>query len=217
MNMKRYVRALTAFLLVALLPATLMGGCSSENPYAGDIVICLDAGHGGTDSGAALGDRLEKNDNLAMALAVRDVLESAGAAVILTRSDDTFVELSQRSDFANKNNASVFVSFHRNAGGGNGAEVWIDASPDSWEKSLAQRILDGLDTVGVSKNRGVRTGTSADAKKNYTVIKKTRMPACLIELGFIDSDTDNGLLEASFDAYANAIAQAILTETGLSK
>lgn len=214
--MKNYTQRLLAGFLLMLLPATLLAGCS-KNPYSGSIVICLDAGHGGSDSGAVLEERLEKTDNLAVTLAVRDALVAQGATVILTREDDTFVELSDRAAFANKQNASVFVAFHRNAGGGQGAEVWIDSKPDAYEKSLAERILSGLESVGVSKNRGVRTGTSADPKKNYTVISRTKMPACLIELGFIDSEGDNALLDEHLDAYAQAIAQAILTEVGLVK
>ena len=85
------------------------------------ILICLDPGHGGSDPGAVLGDRLEKDDNLKMALAVRDALERHGfenLSVMLTREDDTDLELQQRVDIANSAGATLFISFHRNSGGG---------------------------------------------------------------------------------------------------
>ncbi len=209
----QYLAALAA----AVLPL-LLGGCGGgqvKDPYAGDIIICLDAGHGGDDSGAVLDSRLEKDDNLRMVLAVGAELEARGAKVIYTRGDDTFVELWDRADYANQQEASVFVSFHRNAGGGQGAEVWIDKSPDKWEKSLGQRIQNALVQVGFT-DRGVKKGTAGDKTINYTVVGRTKMPACLIELGFIDNPDDNALLDAYQAELATGIARAILEETGLA-
>lgn len=202
--------------VAAALPLVL-GGCGggeNKNPYEGEILICLDAGHGGDDSGAVLDTRLEKDDNLRMTLAVGAELEAQGANVIYTRGDDTFVELVDRANYANKNGASVFVSFHRNAGGGQGAEVWIDKSPDKWEKSLGQRIQDALVQVGFT-DRGVKKGTASYKNSNYTVVGRTKMPACLIELGFIDNPDDNALLDTYHSELAKGIARAILLETGL--
>ena len=177
------------------------------------IVICLDAGHGGGDAGAVSGERLEKDDNLAMALAVCDALNAFGperVTVLLTREDDSGLELQQRVDIANGANATLFVSFHRNSGGGQGTEVWISAAGKRAETRLASLILEGLTDVGVSRDRGVRRGTAGDPNVSYTVVGRTSMPACLIELGFIDSEADNALLDEHFDAYAAAIADGIL-------
>lgn len=202
---------------VAALPLVL-GGCGGgedKNPYEGDIIFCLDAGHGGNDSGAVLDGRLEKDDNLRMALAVGAKLEASGATVIYTRSDDTFVELRDRAAYANDQGASVFVSFHRNAGGGQGGEVWIDKSPDQWEKSLGARLQKAMVQVGFT-NRGVKKGTAGSKSQNYTVIGRTEMPACLMELGFIDNPDDNAILDTYHEELASAIAQALLKETGLA-
>ncbi len=177
------------------------------------IVICLDAGHGGGDVGAVSGERLEKDDNLAMALAVRDALDAFGSeriSVILTREDDSGLELQQRVDVANDAKATLFVSFHRNSGGGQGTEVWISSEGKPAETRLATLILEELADVGVSRDRGVRRGTAGNASVSYTVVGRTTMPACLIELGFIDSETDNALLDERFDEYAAAIADGIL-------
>ena len=178
------------------------------------IVICLDAGHGGDDPGAVNGDRQEKDDNLAVVLAVRDALDAAGhdnLEVILTREDDTALTLEERVAFANDNDATLFISVHRNSGGGQGVETWISAAGLKPETALATYIQKNLVEVGVAKDRGVKKGTAGNPKTSYYVVGNTLMPACLVELGFIDDDAaDNTLLDEHFTDYAQAIADGIL-------
>jgi N-acetylmuramoyl-L-alanine amidase len=178
------------------------------------IVICLDAGHGGDDPGAVNGDRQEKDDNLAVVLAVRDALDAAGhdnLEVILTREDDTALTLEERVAFANDNDATLFISVHRNSGGGQGVETWISAAGLKPETMLATYIQKNLVDVGVAKDRGVKKGTAGNPKSSYYVVGNTLMPACLVELGFIDDDAaDNTLLDEHFTEYAQAIANGIL-------
>ncbi len=178
------------------------------------IVICLDAGHGGDDPGAVNGDRQEKDDNLAVVLAVRDALDAAGhdnLEVILTREDDTALTLEERVAFANDNDATLFISVHRNSGGGQGVETWISAAGLKPETVLATYIQKNLVEVGVAKDRGVKKGTAGNPKTSYYVVGNTLMPACLVELGFIDDDAaDNTLLDEHFTDYAQAIADGIL-------
>ena len=203
---------LAAGLLVLKLRGALPGGDDAFQ-VPEQIIVCLDAGHGGTDAGAVNGDRLEKDDNLRIALAVRDKLEAAGSerlTVLMTRADDTFLELQQRVDLANENGATLFVSLHRNSGGGKGVEVWTSSLKEKAECRLAQYIMDGLEQAGVQKVRGVKHGTAGNPAVSYTVVGRTEMPACLVELGFIDNDEDNALLDSHWDAYAQAIADGIL-------
>lgn len=203
---------LAAGLLVLRLRGALPGGDDAFQ-VPEQIIVCLDAGHGGTDAGAVNGDRLEKNDNLRMALAVRDKLENAGLerlTVLLTRADDAALELQQRVDLANENGATLFVSLHRNSGGGKGVEVWTSSLKEKAECRLAQYIMDALEQAGVQKVRGVKHGTAGNPAVSYTVVGRTEMPACLVELGFIDNDEDNALLDRHWDAYAQAIADGIL-------
>lgn len=177
------------------------------------IVICLDAGHGGDDPGAVFGERQEKDDNLAVVLAVRDALAREGhdnLEIILTRPDDTGLDLESRTDFANKHKATLFVSVHRNSGGGQGVETWISAENQTHENQLAKLIHKGLMEAGVSKDRGVKKGTASNPYASYYVVGNTKMPACLIELGFIDSETDNVLLDEHLQDYAQAIADGLL-------
>ena len=78
-------------------------------------IIIFDYGHGGTDSGATLGNRYEKNDNLKLGKDVKKVVERHVVTVDETRKGDETVSLSQRSVIANRKNYDFFVSFHRNA------------------------------------------------------------------------------------------------------
>ena len=92
--------------------------------------IVLDAGHGGTDSGATGNDLKEKNITLALVLACRDYLINTflDVEVILTRATDVFIELSERANIANRAGADVFLSMHINANpsaAANGFETYI--------------------------------------------------------------------------------------------
>ncbi len=174
-------------------------------------IICIDAGHGGTDPGAVNGDRQEKIDTLALALRVASYIEKAGYTPLLTRSDDTYLSLGDRCAIANDAEAAYFVSLHRNSGeGGKGTEIWISSQKTAPEKHLAQEILKGLDEVGIQANRGVKAGTQGSSGGDYAVNRNTEMPSCIIELGFIGNDEDNRLLDKHIDDYAKAIADAIV-------
>lgn len=185
---------------------------------SGPVIVCLDAGHGGTAAGAEFEGRLEKDDNLKMALRVRDLLESSGCKlkVVLTRTDDSGVELQERCDIAADKDATMFVSLHRNSGGGAGVETWTVAKPTGGDTALAKAIQTRLVDVGVSSDREVRNGTAENPNGNYYVLEHTEgIPGCLVELGFIDSTKDNALLDEHFDDYAAAIADGILHAAGL--
>lgn len=89
---------------------------SSKTIYTGKKVVVIDAGHGGKDSGAVGYKRYqEKRAVLKIALLVRDILRKQGYKVYLTRSDDTFVKLTDRTHFANRKKADLFISIHANA------------------------------------------------------------------------------------------------------
>lgn len=177
------------------------------------IIVCLDAGHGGSDPGAVYEGRQEKDDNLAVALAVRDILESSGfenLEVLLTRADDTALELEERVAIANDAHATLFVSIHRNSGGGDGIETWISAEGKRPEKELATLIQTQLAATPGATDRGVKSGTASNPHASYYVVGNTDMPACLIELGFIDNSWNNMPLDGNFAWYAQAIADGIL-------
>lgn len=180
---------------------------------SGDPLVCLDAGHGGSDSGAVSEDgRQEKDDNLRLTLAVGKILEDNGVKVIYTRSEDEFVSLEERSDLANKHRSTVFVAIHRNSAESkaSGIEAWIEKSSPIKDKKLAAKIINEVDRIGLGKNRGVHAGYQGNRNANYAVNAATKCPSCLLEMGFISTPEDNELFDKNFDEYANAIAKGIM-------
>lgn len=176
-----------------------------------EISVCIDAGHGAHDSGAVYGTRAEKDDNLRLALSVREKLEAKNIKVYMTREDDTFLSLDERCRVANKKKCTLFVALHRNsAESGNGVEMWIQSTPTDTDWALAENMLNALSEAGISKARGVKTGYAKNADGNYYVNAHTDMPSCLAEIGFVTSERDNELFDKNLDAYAAAIADGIV-------
>lgn len=171
------------------------------------MLIALDAGHGGSDPGAVYNGRNEKDDNLRLALAVGDILKNKGVDVVYTRTDDIYETPFKKATDANDAGADYFVSFHRNSGENpntaSGVQTLIYSNGGEKEK-LARNIQDNLVEQGF-KDLGIVE------RPNLVVLKRTRMPAVLIETGFINNDKDNAKFDDDFDVIANAIAAGILT------
>ncbi len=174
------------------------------------LTICIDAGHGGKDIGSDSKGRIEKDDNLKLALAIQSYLEEQDVKVIMTRTDDTFLKLAKRCDIANQAGADYFVSVHRNKGNGNGVESWIYSQANAETEALATNIQDGLSDVGIQRDRGVKKGSQKSSAKDYFINSNAKMPSCIIELGFINVAEDNQLFDDNLKAYAKAIGKAIL-------
>ena len=177
------------------------------------LLIVVDAGHGGWDNGASFQGRLEKDDNLRLALEVRKQLEAMGAKVLMTRSTDVFVTLQDRAQMANQADADLFISLHRNSythqtPTTKGVENFIYlTAPEATSGRAATLVLDAVVEQGVQANRGVSRG-------NYYVVRRTSMPSMLLEMGFIINDEDNRLFDEKLVPYANAIARGALAFFG---
>lgn len=227
----RVVALILAFLVVlAILPQVRQGnGASSVEPAqsvpvsavqnepaetkqeAPRFTVCLDPGHGGNDSGCVSGKRHESDDVLTMAKLVKQYLEQENVQVILTRTEDKYVELRERAQCANQANADYFVSIHRNLNPlGCGVETWTRADYSKESNALAEAIQKRMVKVGVQQDRGVKHGTQESASSSYYVLRRTKMPGVLIELGFIDNQRDNQLLDKHKKGYAKAIAKGII-------
>lgn len=166
----------------------------------------LDAGHGGTDPGAVYEGRQEKDDTLRLVLAIGDILQNEGIDVEYTRTEDVYESPYQKALEANAAEVDYFVSIHRNssetANQYNGVESLVyDLSGIKLE--MAENINAQLETVGFA-NLGVF------ARPNLVVLKRTEMPAVLVEVGFINSEADNRIFDNNFNDIALAIAQGIL-------
>lgn len=174
------------------------------------IKICCDYGHSGLDQGASYKGRLEKDDNLKLGLSVAKEVRRYGIEVDETRTTDKSMSLSERSNFEKKKNYDYFISFHRNAfkpEKANGVETFTYINQTVKAKSLATRIQKNLVDVGFV-DRGVK-------KANFHVLRETKSPAVLIEVGFIDNTKDNELFDAKFVEIVKAITKAILDEVGV--
>ena len=169
--------------------------------------IMLDAGHGGArDPGAVYEGRQEKDDNLKLVLAIGEILSDRGIDVEYTRTTDVYQTPYEKAMKANNAGVDFFVSIHRNSfpvdNEVEGVESLIyDLSGLKYE--MAQNINEQLEGVGFV-NLGVK------ARPNLVVLKRTRMPAVLVEVGFINSNTDNQLFDDNFQDIAQAIADGIL-------
>lgn len=139
-------------------------------------------------------------------------LEKYGVNVVMIRDDDSFLELDERCAKANNAKADMYVSLHRNSYDGDisGVEVWVNNSEPEYDTKLAQNILDGLEKVGISENRGVQYGYVGNSGVNYYINADTVMPSCLVELGFITEDIDNKLFDEHLTEYGQAIADGIV-------
>jgi len=180
-----------------------------------DYIVCLDAGHGGSDPGASYGNLIEKNIVLVAALTCRNVLKEHGVQVILTRTTDTYVRLSQRAQIANNARANYFVSIHCNAGGGDRGEVissiYRGKGLELSNKIAAEMKAIGQDTVKQYDKKG-DGGTDY-----YAVIRETNMDAVIVECAFLDNTTDNQIIDtiAEQEAFGVAIAKGILKHLGM--
>lgn len=171
-----------------------------------DYRIALDAGHGGSDPGAVYKGRQEKDDTLDLTLAVGDILKKNGIDVYYTRTTDEYETPFKKATDANNSGADLFVSIHRNSSENpnqySGVETLV-YSDTGLKAEVARNINNQLEDAGF-KNLGV------DERKNLVVLKRTKMPAVLIETGFINNDKDNYLFDEEFDSIAQAIADGIL-------
>lgn len=207
---KRILTAVIALVLAVAVIFAVFSGKNEKSP-----TVCIDPGHGGDDFGTVnySDTRSEKDDNLRLALLVKGFLEENGAKVILTRSDDSEVTLEKRCKTANRQKADCFVCLHRNGSDNpeaEGVEIWIAASPTDEEELLAKNISEAIVNVGVSVNRGIKTGYRDESAEDFYINANTTMPSCLVELLFVTNDSDNSLFDENITAYAKAIAEAIL-------
>lgn len=172
------------------------------------VVVVLDPGHGGADPGAVgIGGLQEKQVIFPIALRVRQLLEAQGITVVMTREDDRTLDLQPRVDIAERADADLFVSIHANAislsrPDVNGLESYYSSETG---RRLAATIHASMLAATGMNDRGVK-------QAGFFVIRRTSMPATLLELGFVTGAQDAPRLRdpAWRETMANAIARGIL-------
>lgn len=189
--------------------------------------VVLDAGHGGHDSGAVGPLGREKDATLDVVLRAKRLLESAGYAVKLTRSTDTFVPLEQRAAYANQFSNAIFVSVHfnkSNTSGGTGIETYCLAPrgvPSMDEESLSYSDLKlhpghahDAENVALATAvhwamlRGSPLYDRGIKRARFLVIKNIKVPGILVEGGFMNNSLDSRMIAGPM--YRQQLAQAIV-------
>lgn len=180
------------------------------------VSIMLDAGHGGRDPGAVYNGRQEKDDVLKLVLAIGEILQNSEIDVEYTRTTDIYETPFQKATEANEAGVDFFISIHRNSSPLANQYMGVESliyNLSGIKYEMAENINAQLETVGF-KDLGVK------ARPNLVVLRRTKMPAILVEVGFINSDSDNTIFDKNFNDIAQAIADGImdtLEEKGLWK
>lgn len=170
--------------------------------------VFLSAGHGGSDPGAVAYGMQEKNINLAIMLACNDVLCSHGITTVLSRTKDENDPVSEEVKEANASKADIAVSFHANAGGGDGFEAFYYKGSEKG-KRLASLCEKYVKQIG-QNSRGIKTN-------NLKFTRDTNMTAVLVESFFVDNNKDNDIGDTidELRAFGVAYAKAILEYLGI--
>ena len=177
--------------------------------------VCIDVGHGGSDSGAVKGNHVEKVYNLDTALACKKELEKYGEKVVITRSGDKYLSLSERCSIANKNKCNLFISIHHNSGGGDRGEV-IYSIKEGKGKTLAHNIAKEMKDMGQTTVQEYSRKSEKTGKDYYAVIRGTNMPAVIVEVCFLDNSKDVQIADTLVERQRNGreIAHGILRYLG---
>jgi N-acetylmuramoyl-L-alanine amidase len=182
-------------------PATKRGRSKETEAPRQSTVVVIDAGHGGYDRGGVPGQRVaEKTMNLDVAQRVRALLQASGYRTVMTRDSDVFVPLGTRVAIANSYRNGIFVCIHFNSArrsGANGIETYFYSRESL---TLASAIHYRVAGAVPSANRGVR-------RRGYYVLRKTRIPAVLVECGFLTNPSEARNVQNS--AYRQKLAEQI--------
>jgi len=176
-------------------------------------VIIVDAGHGGKDSGARHGNIYEKDIVLPISRLVAKYLNEEGAAVVLTRNEDAFITLGDRSKVANASDAALFVSIHVNSNSvansrSGGMTFYHQQDP------VGMLLAECIQTEIAKVSKIPTLGTWSDRRiyqSGFAVLRNSKMPSVLLELGFINHSKDRArLVQAEFkEVIARAVVKGI--------
>jgi N-acetylmuramoyl-L-alanine amidase len=200
------LRLLFSIILTSIILAVSFFIPGIKNVYADDsskVLICIDPGHGGNDHGTTGPTGvMEKDVNLDIALRLKNKLADSGFKVIMTRESDINHSLDEITDFANSNNADLFISIHNNSHPSaemNGTQTFFFSQSSSGNllaAYISARIIEQIGTV----NRGIKPS-------NFKVLKNTKMVSALIEGVFMNNPNEEA--ELKDDNFRDEIATGI--------
>lgn len=175
-------------------------------------IIVIDPGHGGRDSGAVGNNLLEKDLTLELSRKLKNYIESVSdVKAMMTRDKDIFVPLSGRASYANREGADAFISIHINSATNSSATGYETFNyPGSTKgREFAQAVHPKVSKYWKA-DRGIKTA-------NFAVLRLTKSPAILLELGFIKNKSDMEILRKNIDNISKDIGDGILDYLGVKK
>lgn len=177
--------------------------------------VFIGIGHGGSDPGAVANNTKEKDLNLSIGLACRDLLEKHGVSVKMSRTKDENDPIGEEVKECNAYAPDLAVDIHNNAGGGDGGEVFYHYGGGKG-KILAENILAEIVKVG-QNSRGIKTRKNSQGNDYYAFIRNTSCPAVIVECAFVDNARDLEILatESQRKSMGEAIAKGILKTLGV--
>lgn len=207
----RFVLDLSRLVTYRLLPSqsdgfTLnLGIPRGSNRDVSDLTIVVDAGHGGNSGTNPIGCSIvtggqcimEKNLTLSIAKKVQRLLEEEGATVLMTRTSDVSLKLSDRPAVAKRNNADLFISIHiddcprPNSASGTTA-YYSNVDPNG--RALAQSIVSNIAAVSGLPNRRARSDRERFSGTGMAVLHTGAIPSTLVEIGYINNAKDRAKL-----------------------
>lgn len=218
MKLKR-LAALAAFGLLLCIPAGLVEAAADNGlPTLPEPDVVIDAGHGGVDGGTSHGIVLEKSINLAVASRLYTELHKKGIPTVVTRSRDYALsddnkwlrstrhrrDLAQRVEIANRLRPHYFVSLHVNwsASRAKSGPLVIYQKSNEKSKLLALELQAAL-------NKVYGSSTNPEPGRKYFLLKNTRSPAVIVEMGYMSNGRDRALLTSP--AFQQKLAEAMGT------
>lgn len=216
-NMRSFKNKPLAVIYIAILLVFIAGAMQSSPQYidvfampATGKVVIIDAGHGSWDPGKVVGnDILEKDINLAIALKLQRYLEQGGSYVLMTRTDDTVLGDTKRTDMAgritiiNEGHGDLLVSIHQNSfpdSSASGPQVFYYGNSQE-SKRLAESVQAQMTEFLNTRRR------TPKANENYVMLKRTSIPAIIVECGFLSNRADREKLIT--ESYQQRVAWAI--------
>lgn len=183
----------------AMILALVLGGEAFAISFT---TVVIDAGHGGVDGGAVWNGLIERNLTFDVAKRLDSILRARGVKTVMTRRSNSTVELAHRSHIANRHRSSVFVSIHFNANRDRSVSGIETHYRSARGRELAECVQRSLDKRVTGINRGV-------SYADYKVLRETKMPAVLIECGFISNKKEAKLCASP--EHRQKLAEAIAT------
>lgn len=181
--------------------------------------IVIDAGHGGNDPGASGNGIIEKDLTLDISNYMFDRFKSLGIPVKMTRTTDETLSPTERVNrvldaFGNNSNV-ILLSNHINAGGGEGAEVIYALRNTS---TLPNLILNSLENSGQSIRKAYQRRLPSDTSKDYYFMQRNtgNTQSLTVEYGFLDNAKDAPKLKNNWQAYTDAVVDAVLEYIGVA-